>query len=206
MKNKLIITFIFTLIGYIFSYANLTAEQIANKIITKYETSKSMQANINILTSNGDINGSIIMQGKCFTINTPDLKTWYDGKTQWSYSTQVEEVNITEPTDEELQTSNPYMAITAFKNKYKGSVIKSKVPSEYVVRFTPKTNDCEITEVTFSVNKTNWNITQITLTSSEGEKFTTKISNAIYGKKFPKSAFQFSKNAVPANTPIIDLR
>ena len=51
---------------------------------------------------------SFVIQGDMFTISSPGLRSWYDGKTQWTYSSQIGEVNIITPTPEEVSQINPW--------------------------------------------------------------------------------------------------
>lgn len=43
------------------------------------------------------------MKGNKFKIEIPDAITWFDGTTQWVYIKDTDEVNITNPTGDELQ-------------------------------------------------------------------------------------------------------
>ena len=47
------------------------------------------------------------------------MKTWFDGHTQWSYVASADEVNVSEPTQEELQTLNPYAWLSLYKQGYR---------------------------------------------------------------------------------------
>ena len=53
-------------------------------------------------------NGTIQLKGEKFVLKTSDIITWFDGKTQWSYMVRNDEVNVSTPTQEELQQINPY--------------------------------------------------------------------------------------------------
>lgn len=66
----------------------------------------------------GRLSGTMQIKGKKFRLSTPDMTTWFDGKTQWSYLKANEEVNVSNPTDEELQTLNPYAFIALYKKGY----------------------------------------------------------------------------------------
>ena len=46
------------------------------------------------------------------------MKTWFDGKTQWTLAEENEEVSISEPTDEELQSLNPYAWMSLYQQGY----------------------------------------------------------------------------------------
>ena len=56
----------------------------------------------------GSESGTIQLKGEKFVLKTSDIITWFDGKTQWSYMVRNDEVNVSTPTQEELQQINPY--------------------------------------------------------------------------------------------------
>ena len=59
----------------------------------------------------GAENGTIQLKGEKFVLKTSDVVTWFDGKTQWSYVAKNDEVNVSSPTQEELQQINPYISL-----------------------------------------------------------------------------------------------
>lgn len=204
-KVKLLLIVIFTLCGLNKSLAE-NAESIINKVVSTYNASKSVKANINISSSNGNMNGTIIMQGKCFFISTPSLKSWYNGSIQWTYAKQNGEVNITEPTPEELQTSNPYAAITSFKNNYTATNVNSKNSVQYNLKFIPKNKNNDIKELHLYIDKRSYNINKIIIMTTDKTTYTTIISNYKIGVNYPQSTFILDKKAIPSGTPIVDLR
>lgn len=204
-KFKLILIALFTLCGLNQAFAE-SAESIINKVVSSYNASKSVKANINISSSNGEMNGTIIMQGKCFHISTPSVKSWYNGTIQWTYAKQNGEVNITEPTPEELQTSNPYAAITSFKNNYTGTLVNSKNSVQYDLKFIPKNKNNDIMELHLYIDKRSYNINRIIIKTRDKTTYTTIISNYKTGVNYPQSTFILDKKAIPSGTPIVDLR
>ena len=66
----------------------------------------------------GAENGTIQLKGEKFVLKTSDIITWFDGKTQWSYLTQNDEVNISTPTEAELQGLNPYALLYLYKKGF----------------------------------------------------------------------------------------
>lgn len=66
----------------------------------------------------GNSQGTIQFKGHCFRLETPEIITWFDGKTQWSYLKNSEEVNISSPTPEEIQQLNPYSLLTLHRQGY----------------------------------------------------------------------------------------
>ena len=66
----------------------------------------------------GSATGTMCIQGNKFQMTTPDMITWYNGETQWSYMKANEEVNVSVPTPEEQQSMNPYTFVNLYKEGY----------------------------------------------------------------------------------------
>lgn len=179
------------------------AEQIVNKVLASLNGG-SVAAKVAISGGGTSTSGNIVLQGKCFKINTSALKAWYDGTTLWSYSPATEEVNITEPTAEELLTISPYAMVTAYRGAFTASIATAK-GSATTLRFTPKKKS-NIKEVTATVATPGYQITKVVITMSNGTAYTTAITGYTTGKTYPAATFKFSSNEVPKGTPFNDLR
>lgn len=66
----------------------------------------------------GASDGEIRLKGEKFVLTTPEASTWFDGKTQWSYMESSGEVNVTNPTPEELQAINPYTFLYMYQQGF----------------------------------------------------------------------------------------
>ena len=66
----------------------------------------------------GSQNGKLLLDGNRFYLECGGVKSWFDGRTQWSYVSQNEEVTVSNPTEEELQTINPYTWISMYKQSF----------------------------------------------------------------------------------------
>lgn len=68
------------------------------------------------------IKGTLILQGSRFKLSTPETVTWFDGKTQWSYVSQTNEVTVTNPEAEELKSVSPSAWLSLYKTGYTASL------------------------------------------------------------------------------------
>ncbi|MBQ5467166.1 MAG: hypothetical protein IIT60_07925, partial [Muribaculaceae bacterium] len=98
---KKLFSLIFILAAISVQAQNATA--IFNKVVSTFKASGTVSASYSM---NGS-KGTIVMQGTKFRILANDVKSWFNGKTQWTYSDQTGEVNIIDPTSQELQMTNP---------------------------------------------------------------------------------------------------
>lgn len=186
---------------------SLTGNEVLNKMIQTYKSSKGIAANYTIIAQDGRSKGSIVMQGDKFRMASSDLLCWYNGKTQWSYSTMSGEVNIMEPTNEELQIVNPFSIISNFQNAYNASLLTSRNNASLEVKLTPKSSaGSDVKSVVMTVAKSSYLPSKIVFTMKDNSVFSISLSQYQTGANFPASLFVYDKKMVPAGTPVIDLR
>jgi outer membrane lipoprotein-sorting protein len=144
------------------------------------------------------------MQGTKFRIISPEAKCWYDGKTQWSWSPVTEEVNVTSPTPDELQMTNPIAAVQHFKANFNLTRAKAKTANTYVIKLTPKKKD-NIKTLWLYFDETTSLLRTARFEMKDKSVYTIKITGYKH-KSLPSSTFTFDKSQVPAGSPIVDLR
>ena len=181
-----------------------TATSILDRASAKFKGEKSIQAAYTITTEGHKQSGTLTIAGDRFTIASPQISSWYDGKTQWTYSTQTGEVNITEPTPEELQQVNPFAIINSFRKLYKATLVKSPA-SEKVVRLTSVDPKNDIKSVVLTLNATTLYPTKIDLTMGNRRTVTIQVTSVKAGGQLPVSDFRFNPNKYPG-IPVVDLR
>ena len=154
----------------------------------------------------GTENGFLLLKGEKFYLNNGGIQSWYDGKTQWSYVADTDEVNISHPTPEELQGVNPYFILMRYKTDfdytYNGSHTRNGVKGHAIV-LTPKHSDNREIIRIFVSNTSQplaMKIEQNGQTLSEINVTSFKIN-----QKLEDSMFRFNKTLYP-DAEIIDLR
>ena len=86
-----------------------SATAILDKAAAQARSAKSLKATYTITADGHSQSGTLTIAGDRFIISSPQVSSWYDGKTQWTYSTQTGEVNITEPTPEEAPAGSDHL-------------------------------------------------------------------------------------------------
>lgn len=166
--------------------------------------SKSISANFSIINNGSPEQGSITIAGDKFTITTDELSTWFDGKTQWTYSSSINEVNISEPTPEELQFINPFAIIRNFKTEFNAKLL-SNTNGVYKIILTPKNKNTSMKNIELSLNSSSFFPTLVVINATNNIKTTIKVKSIKTGGTLPISTFTFNANNYP-NIEIIDLR
>ncbi|MGN0232570.1 MAG: LolA-like putative outer membrane lipoprotein chaperone [Muribaculaceae bacterium] len=176
-------------------------------VLNKYRTSNCLSANLAITSGVNTSKGTIIMQDNCFKLQTLELRCWYDGKSMWTYSKDVGEVNLTSPTNEELQSMNPYIALNNYKSDNRVTLLKSYDSDSYVLKLSPiSPNKSTYREIVISVSKTSYYITKAVIVMTNGQQSTIHITGYRALNKYKTQFFQFTSSEVPKSTPVIDLR
>ncbi|MDH6357170.1 LolA-like putative outer membrane lipoprotein chaperone [Parabacteroides sp. PF5-9] len=190
------------------------ATDILDKAATVYEQSGGISVRFALHTRSEmqqfaeSFEGIMQMRGDKFTLETPDASIWYDGKTQWVYMERNEEVNVSEPTGEELETTNPAILLNAYKKGYnaslKGESTAVSGKAAYDIELTPKKKG-DILKVTLQIEKTTHLPARITM-ESKNKLFTTiQINELKTGINQPDAAFSFDQTKYP-DAEVIDLR
>lgn len=197
------ILFLFIFLGANDIYA-ITANEILTNASEKFQKDGSISAQFTLSGVGNSTDGTIIISGDKFHLSTPLLSIWYDGRTQWTYSAETNEVNITEPTIEELQQVNPFAIINSFRKQFNATLLKS-ANSMYRIQLTPlKSVDTSINKAIVTLNASTLYPTEIALTI-DNNIITIKTKNIKAIKTIPHKAFVFDQKKY-ANAEIIDLR
>jgi len=100
------------------------AVQLLDNARAIFEKSSGMYADFSIAILNkGKIadasQGKIWMKGRKFRFSTDVAEVWYDGKNQWLLNRESDEVNLSAPTDAEMESVNPSVLFQIYKKGYK---------------------------------------------------------------------------------------
>ena len=173
------------------------ATQIFDRTVAAYKAAGAVSASYSM----GSSKGNIVMKGNQFRILANNIKSWYDGKTQWTYSSATQEVNISTPSANQLVMVNPLAAAQSLKAGYSMSAKKSG--TGYVLTLKPKAKS-KVVSIALYVSQ-NYVLTKAVYTTNKGSQ-TLTISNYKTKVSTSASTFKFSKNQVPAGTEVVDLR
>ncbi|MBD5307964.1 MAG: hypothetical protein HDS15_01605 [Bacteroides sp.] len=171
---------------------------------TKLRSTPGLSATFVMQSPQGTDNGTITMAGEKFMIDSRSIKIWYDGTTQWSYIPSRKEVNITEPTSEELAQVNPYAIIGSLGKSFTAKTLPTKGDLK-MVEMTAKNKKSDIKTVTIAIDKRNYPVS-INMILSDGTPVSINISGIKeYGKTPGTATFTFQNKFAPG-AEIVDLR
>lgn len=211
MKLKLLI--LITLIPFLGIEAQ-NARAILDKAAAAYTKAGGLTASFTLdskeikTKSIYSIDGTISMKGDRFKIDIPDATTWFDGKTQWVYMKGTDEVNITEPTGEELQGISPSSIFSIYKQGfdllYKGEKKVAGI-ALFEVELISQNKSSNFTKIIVQIDKTTNLFHQIILFDKSGYENKLSIRKMKTNINLLDKTFIFNKSEYP-DVEIIDLR
>lgn len=178
-----------------------TAKNVLDKAAANITVKSGVKASFNMTGSHGSTSGIILVKGKKFHASTPQAIIWFDGKTQWTYMKNNDEVNISTPTEAQLQAINPYNFINLYKSGYTSTLNKSG--SDFIVHLTATSKEKKIQELFITVNKKSYIPTQVKLL--QGKKWIIFDVKDLKKQTIADSEFRFNAKDFP-NAEVIDLR
>lgn len=211
--GSIIVSFLLLMAGICQGFAQ-NASSILEKCVQMYESSDGIRAHFTLHTSmpqqrtGESFEGTIQMKGDKFKLETPDMVTWYNGKTQWVYVERNEEVNVTTPSGDELQYTNPAVILRlykkGFKAAYKGTSTTRQAKAAYDITLTPS-GKSNVREVALQIEKQSSLPASITLTDKKGAAYRIEISQWKSDAHLSDNLFSFPEKEYP-NAEIVDLR
>ncbi len=212
MKNNcLLYIFILCLLGGMETMQAQSGAAALDKVVAKFQQTKGVSASFTLTALNalnepmGKQSGTIKLSGDKFFWQTPDLIVWYNGSLQWAYMKATGEVNLTEPTPEEVAAINPYMLVSNYKQSYQVKALKAPSPQEVAVELTPKQKDSTIERIELTISRTTWAPTLFKLYYSDRSCQTIAVSKYTTEQNIPASTFVFDPKQYP-EAELIDLR
>ena len=179
-----------------------SAKRILDKAAATVSKPGGVQAHFQMISKQfGTTNGEIAVKGSKFHATTPDATIWFDGKTQWTYMKGNDEVNISTPTEAQLQAINPYNFINIYKKGFKLSA--KEVNNSYEVHLVPSKKEQKIQEMYIIVDKDSYRPTHVKM--KQKDKWSTIIISQLKSATLSDDLFQFNSKDFPS-AEVIDLR
>lgn len=149
----------------------------------------------------GKVSGAIAIKGNKFNARTPQATVWFNGKTQWTYMKNTDEVNVTTPTQAQQTQMNPLTFINMYKSGYDLSL--KTVEGKHEVHMVAQNKQRSVQEMYIVIDKKTNIPTQVRM-RQKSTWLTINISNF---KATPQNdaIFTFNKKDFPS-AEIVDLR
>lgn len=149
----------------------------------------------------GNTSGTIAIKGNMFHANTPKAIVWYNGKTQWSYMSATNEVNVSTPNEAKQMSMNPYKFITMYRNGY--NISASTFGTNYKVHLSALNKQRSVQELYITIDKKTNKPSQVKM--RQGNSWTTIDISNFKAENQSDDSFAFNSKDYPS-AEIVDLR
>ena len=178
---------------------------ILDRASQAFRNAGGIEASFSMTADGHKSDGTLNLSGDNFKLSSPNMTFWYDGSSQWTYNPDIREVNITEPTPEELAETNPFVIISAFRMNYEAKRMPS-AKGTYRIDLTPKHSvDSSVKRAILTIDSTTYMPSDIALTFEGDQTVAIHINSLVSGKNYTSSTFVFNSKLYP-KAEIVDLR
>ncbi len=188
--------------------AQTMASELVKNTIDKINKHKNVEFVFDYDMSNETIavtesaSGTAYMQGDAYKLEIEGQQIISDGKTQWTYLPDSEEVMVSNPSDDE-NIITPIKLLTTYDKDYTMKYAKSSEKGIKVVEMSnPKG---EFSKVTLKINEAKLEIVSATISNRSGDAFTIKIKKTVFDQNLDAKFFTFDEKAHP-KVDVIDMR
>lgn len=185
----------------------LDARGLLDKASANLRANEGIQARFQIYTPQGETKASISLEADRFFLETPGVKTWFDGTTQWTYLEENQEVSVTNPTPEELQQINPYVLLNTYQSGYDLLLVaNNQAKMFHEIRLTAQSEEQPLQRITLMLNKKTLHPIRIKMKpQGMAEEVDVVVTEYHTKKQFADDFFRFNPTSYP-QAEVIDLR
>lgn len=184
------------------------AAEILKRAEAGFRKAGGVRAEFAMQASSGKSEGIIELEGEKFVLHAGGMTTWFDGRTQWTCLPSGEEVNVSEPTAEELQSLNPYAWLSLYRNGYRAQFYRHASSADaaryYCVLLTAAHDSTELQSLIIYVQKNTYRPARIVLQQG-GEEVEITIMAYQDGLSWADNHFSFDVSKHP-DIEVIDMR
>ena len=209
-------------IGLLFLYASLLNAQqgdekalkILDKVSQKMKTYQTIYAEFGFELKNSQENiedkrsGKIWIKGNKYKIDMGSVQTYFDGKDIWTYIKEANEVNISEPDEDDEETINPAKIFNIYKKGYKAKFIQDRFEATrplYVIDLYPVDKSKPFSRIRVKIDKSKNEIYEFARFDKDGNIYIIKLFRLQKNKPLSDSFFSFDKKKYPG-VEVVDLR
>ncbi|MBR4582414.1 MAG: outer membrane lipoprotein carrier protein LolA [Bacteroidales bacterium] len=153
--------------------------------------------------------GNAIYKTGLYKMDIMGQVVYSDGKTNWTYLRDAEEISITNNGDNEAFMTNPQAILKDYKSKFKVNFISDKFEKNRALLefdFFPKQiENKKYSKITIRIDKTKKQIFSVRYVGKDGVNYLIEIDKMLENPTISDSEVKFSKALYP-DADIIDMR
>ena len=153
--------------------------------------------------------GNAVYKQGLYKMNIMGQVVYSDGKTNWTYLKDAEEINITNNSENEAFMTNPQAILKDYKSKFKVNYISDKFEKNRALLefdFFPKQiENKKYSKITIRIDKTKKQIFSVRYVGKDGVNYLVEIDKMLENPTIADSEVKFNKASYPG-AEIIDMR
>ncbi len=153
--------------------------------------------------------GNAIYKTGLYKMDIMGQVVYSDGKTNWTYLRDAEEISITNNGDNEAFMTNPQAILKDYKSKFKVNFISDKFEKNRALLefdFFPKQiENKKYSKITIRIDKTKKQIFSVRYVGKDGVNYLIEIDKMLENPTISDSEVKFNKALYP-DADIIDMR
>lgn len=214
MKYLYLAIIFFTFSKLLVAQSDPKAIEILDKVSAHMQTMKTMYAEFQFTLENNQENitdkryGKIWTKGNKYKIDMMGTVTYFDGKNQWTYLKEANEVNITNPDMDDEEAINPAKIFDIYQKGFKVKYVNQKFEDTralYSIDLYPIDRDKPYSKITLKVDKDKNELYIFKRFDKDGNYYTIKIGKIKPNIAVTDSQFVFDKSKFPS-VEVVDLR
>jgi len=156
---------------------------VFNSFLSNMET-KTLQSDFTVtiaedLTAPMNYPGTITMQGRKFLLTMFGIRAAYDGQTLYMFSADTDELTLSNPTEQELVQTNPFLYARALVGECNITERQTSDMKQTIITLTPKDQSIGINR--FLLRVRNSDLIPLQVEVKEGMKLSTlKLTNPAF--------------------------
>ncbi|MDP4184200.1 MAG: outer membrane lipoprotein carrier protein LolA [Bacteroidota bacterium] len=180
------------------------AKALLDKVANKTKSYKSLEINFAFALANAKAKvnekheGKIFIKGSKYRLNLMGAETYFNGKTQWTYLHDANEVNISSSSDEG-EAINPAKIFTIYQKGYSYKLKSTKKEGNRTisqVELTPyKVKDVKL--IILDIDANALQIARAKMYSKDGNQYSLVMKNMKTNSNLADSYFEFDKKKHP---------
>lgn len=213
LRLPVLISFLVCLQLFAHAQTDSKAQKILKEVSAKYKSYKSLQASFRLEVNDQKAkkketqNGSVTLQGGSFNLVLGDQTVMSDGKTNWTYLKESNEVQISEAkvSSDAITPANVFTLYEkGFRSKFTGEK-KLNGHDAQLIELVPDDNKKNYFKIILTINKPGKYVEEARVYDKSGVIYNYSIVKFTPDAKVTADLFQFNKSKFPG-VEVIDLR
>ena len=153
--------------------------------------------------------GNAVYKQGLYKMDIMGQVVYSDGKTNWTYLKDADEINVTNNSDNEAFMTNPQAILKDYKSKFKVNFISDKFEKNRALLefdFYPKQiENKKYSKITIRIDKTKKQIFSVHYVGKDGVNYLVEIDKMLENPTITDAEVKFNKASYP-DAELIDMR